>query len=477
MNNIIEGLKKEVEMLTAELAYEKGKNETYKIIFNQLNISIIDENCEKQDIRTVEMPNDDNEENNEEGDDTLDIISTNLDDSCITSFDFTDRKSPINVKSERLKNKKIYTNAPINAFVSENELSEHRINITKSYIENQKKCDCFSNKKNIKTKEKIVDRIKTYILFLKKTMTPYKEKEIINDVKSDRQKIAKYLTLDEYANLINFCIQGITSIYKSKKYIFSRINQLIIDGFTSLELRLVKHNDYTRTTLDPNDIFVIDHIIEYQIRNQTAYKVTPYSYFQIKLNNYGTNLFQIMKTIKRYIINPYGFQEFIYLKTDTKQDVLFYKLKKNSSNLKRYWELDFCLDKLTNILSNYIIQFLSYSYRDIYKDVYGDNVYHAEIISSNVLELECEQIMQNIIFVLYRNNLNMKLRNLIKNNSIHKITTNDYFDSFDNKQYTEYLNTDEDNILIIKSLYDSNISDQTSRDIYYNTVEKIKHIL
>ena len=61
------------------------------------------------------------------------------------------------------------------------------------------------------------------------------------------------------------------------------------------------------------------------------YKIFSYSRIQLRIQNYGTILSQIMNPMKRYLINSYGFQKtIVYLK-----DNLFYRLKEVNSKSKR----------------------------------------------------------------------------------------------------------------------------------------------
>ena len=118
-------------------------------------------------------------------------------------------------------------------------------------------------------------------------------------------------------------------------------------------------------------------------------------------------------------------------------------------------------------MAEFIIEYLTKEYRIIYKDVFQDNVYREERPAKQVFEIECEQILQNLVFVLCGNNFNLSLMKLIKHEATYTPSQNDYFETFETRNCKEdEPNSDEENILVIKSLFDSNISTETEAETY-----------
>ena len=462
-------MEEHIRKLEKELSYERGKNKTYEMLFDKLGIQYLNSSETTIPSPTI-IPNNNIKTSVGEENEIENIMKEETIPASI--FDIEKNISP--KTKEKVKNKKMFPNATHLILVEENVLKERRIaNIKNFYIE-KKKYDCHKIKKNKERKDKNVSKIKEKIQLIRKNiLTPKKEKEILDYIKKLRIYISKFLSLSEYIQMINNYINDIESISVQKKYNFSKKNQMIMDGCSSLELRLVKHRNYIDTNIDWDEISNLEHILKYESSIQKMYKIFSYSRIQTRMQNYGTILTQIMKPMKRYLINSYGFQTIIYLDGN-----LFYRLKEVTSKSKRYWILDFRLQQLTNKLTEFIVEYLTTEYRNIYKDVFQDNVYREDKTNKQVFEIECEQIIQNLVFVLAGNNFNHALMKLIKNGATYTPSQNDFFDSFETRNCKEdEPNPDEENFLVIKSLFDSNISDETTRNIYYSTFDKIKHLV
>ena len=132
--------------------------------------------------------------------------------------------------------------------------------------------------------------------------------------------------------------------------------------------------------------------------------------------------------------------------------------------------MDCRLEDFSNNIINNIRPYLIKEFRQIYYDIFHDNEFRENYISTNsVTEIDCEQLLQNIYTISNMKDFCLLLRNIVKNNSTYIPTENDKFDFHgdDNIQKKRFTNTKEnsDVVDIIKLLFD-NISSQDAVDFY-----------
>ena len=161
------------------------------------------------------------------------------------------------------------------------------------------------------------------------------------------------------------------------------------------------------------------------------------------LTNYGVALMSIKEMFERCVDNPHGFKNLIYAPISVNRgatgeeqpmigsDHAFYHLEK-SDGLKRYWIMDCRLEKLSLKIKDVVGSYCIDLFKKLYKLALGHNNYIADYKSkSNLLEFDCEQLLQNIVFTINFAHFNSVLRDIVKRCCKLAISqTVDKFDSY-----------------------------------------------
>jgi hypothetical protein len=126
---------------------------------------------------------------------------------------------------------------------------------------------------------------------------------------------------------------------------------------------------------------------------------------------------------------------------------------------------DFTIDFSDNVLPYCISLF-----RKIYKDVFNDNVYRSDYITkSQIMEFDCEQLIQNIILLAQPMALCRMFQEVVIEKSTFTPTESDKFtlygdDKYQQKRFNKTIDLDEDTCQVIKRLFDT-ISDEDTMNI------------
>ena len=197
------------------------------------------------------------------------------------------------------------------------------------------------------------------------------------------------------------------------------------------------------------------------------------------IKNYSLSLFELQECIEKCLINRYGFHNIIYLNRDKNKNknchktdpYSFYTLDHIKDN--RFWKMecrleDFTLDFIDNVLPYCINLF-----RKIYKDVFADNIYRTDyMFKSQITEFDCEQLIQNIIFLAKPNLLFKTFQQIIIDNCTFTSTETDKFnlygdDKLQQKRLSSFQNSDQDISKIFERLFDG-ITPEDSLKLLYS---------
>ena len=154
----------------------------------------------------------------------------------------------------------------------------------------------------------------------------------------------------------------------------------------------------------------------------------------------------------------------------------FYILDKIAKE-KRFWKMDCRLEDVSMKLMNIILPHLIKMFRNIYKLIFGDNDFRKDYYQSSnqIIEYDCEQLLQNILLISCPKNCRIMTCDIIKNKSTYKPTENDKFNLYgdDVLQKRKFnMKDDYDVTDIIKRLFDS-ITSQEAVDFYRNKFDFI----
>jgi hypothetical protein len=259
-------------------------------------------------------------------------------------------------------------------------------------------------------------------------------------------------------------IKNLTSFYTTtKNYQDKRLNNYLLKSLNSIESRILFIQNYPTISLGIDEIESLESCLEFSGNFEKEHIVFSNDYFLTKFHNFGSVVLSIKKLIKNYLLNAYGFHNYIYLlykKSLDNDPYTFYKLVKIEKGIL-HWEIDCRAENLVNSFISDVLPYLTHLFRKIYRDVFHDNIYRKDYgKTNNVTEYECEQLLRNIFILSDQRQCCDIFRQLIKENASKNAEENDKFSMFgdDSIQREKFINhkTNTDNILnTISTLFDN----------------------
>ena len=140
---------------------------------------------------------------------------------------------------------------------------------------------------------------------------------------------------------------------------------------------------------------------------------------------------------------------------------------------KRCWKMDCRLEDLSSELIHSARSHMIRLFRQIYSDIFHDNNYRHDYIAQSkcqIAECECQQLLQNICFMVDLTGFMKFLQYLVKDNTTYVPTKLDKFnllgdDVTQKKRLKNQVFTDENIISVIKTVFDD-ISSVDALSVY-----------
>jgi len=335
-------------------------------------------------------------------------------------------------------------------------------------IDNKRK-ECKSLDDAVPIFEKCFEKLKE----CKIDSTNNKTLELLKNTRMDILKITPY---DNYIKILNDHVAKLTKIFKDKEFTEKKINSNILKGISGIESRLIFSPQYTTISLEYDHIESLSSCLDFSIVSPKEYVPFEYDSFFEKFHNYGSVIFSIKDLIPKYLFNPYGFNNYIYMPLSKSPDddpYSYYKLSRFSSDEgKRLWDMDCRAETLANNFISDLLPYLTIIFRKIYYDIFHDNDYRPNFSCEAVIaETDCEQLIKNILLLGNPIECCNLFRRLIKENAssigqMKKDKWNIYADDeFQKKRFKKDKNKNPDILYIIKPLFD-NISTEQAVDFY-----------
>lgn len=295
--------------------------------------------------------------------------------------------------------------------------------------------------------------------------------KILSEIKKHRWSIFGVLSLKDYENLLTEHISTIENILNDKKLSEKKIIEKINISLQPLEARLCRYGNYKKTYIEGEEVQRLSLTLDLHTENSKIY--TPFNLTNIceNINNYGMAMFTLKKNLERVLINRYGLYNIIFLplsKNSSDDPFSFYILEK-VHNQKRYWKMECRLEDISNTIITNVLPYCIYIFRTIYKDVYEDNEFRADVKNTyQITEFDCEQLIQNILILGRPKTFCNLLRKIIKEKAIMQPTENDRFDFYsdDTLQRKRFQEKEENDLVdIVKQLFDG-ITSEEAVDFY-----------
>ena len=292
-------------------------------------------------------------------------------------------------------------------------------------------------------------------------------------IRDSRSKLLGKLDLNEYIKLVNSHVKRLEEIFTKKKYDQKKISATIVKSLSPLDQRLIFYGQYYNSELQADDT----QRLQIALRVNTDYprRYVPFnaSEFYEKMYNYSISIFPLRETLKRILVNPYGFSNIVYLdmpKSTEDDPYSFYILEKVEADGKRCWKMELRLDEFSKTIAQHIQSYCISLFRKIYMDIYNDNMYREDYREKTVIGMQdCEQLLINIIALSKQKSFCNVLRNLIvKHCTIHP-TQLDRFnltadDKINKRHFAQETDSSEESTRIMKRLFDE-ISDEDAEKI------------
>jgi hypothetical protein len=369
------------------------------------------------------------------------------------------KRQPVPIMKDDVKQQKFRN---IKGVDIREEFTEKEINDMKS-TGNDKLMSLFEHFSPLSEVEKAIEETFEII----KTSRTYK-KSVVH-IQKLRMSIMGHMSLELYIKLINTHINILKQIFDEKKYADKKIIEIIKTSLSGMEHRLVLYSGYSETFLEQDDIESYEYSIDINNHFSDKYQSFDTEATMKKFFNYTVALFHISKTIKKYIINIYGFHNIIYMalqKSSLDDPFSFYVL--DDVGKKRKWKMDCRLIELTFNIINTVLPYMITMFRTLYFSIYGNNDYTKNFSSRNQMaEFDCQQLLQNIIIVSNERLLSKLVRNIIVENSTYLPATNDKFNIYGDDpmirtQLSEYV---YDPCIVLGQVFDD-ISSSDAVDLY-----------
>lgn len=305
--------------------------------------------------------------------------------------------------------------------------------------------------------------------FIKTNRVINKNLEIL---KNTRRKLIGAIPIEEYTSLVKNHIDTLKTLLEIKGHQDKRIHTTIIKSLNSLDTRLVFYTNYYNTQMDTEEYVNFKSCLELFVKTYSYYNPFNFDEFINQFYNYGSVVIPIKSCIEFYISNRYGFNNVIYVPLRQSLDsdpYSFYTLEAIIKE-KRYWKMDCRLvdlsDRILVNLRNYLIK----TFRKIYFDIFNDNEYREDYDKkTNITANDCNQLLTNIFTLSNNMEFYNLVRNIIKDNATYKPTENDKFNLYGDelvlKKRFSKKKDNNDNIDIVKSLFD-NITSEQAVDLF-----------
>ena len=298
---------------------------------------------------------------------------------------------------------------------------------------------------------------------------------ILSTIRNQRQIFQLTMTPSEYStflvghvDIIKKCINENQNI--DKKLEPKKMSTLLSKILTSLEQRILFHQGFQNQNLSTDELKKFERCLKLSAKHPKTYRTFSAEHMCEFFTNYSLAICNIEYMFEHYIVNPYGFKNIIFIQLEN--DFAFYTLDKYDDTTKtRYWILDSRLEMMTLSLREVIRDYCIMLFRKIYKQCFGTNDFIETYNTKyNVLEFDCEQLLQNALKTIDFKILNKTFTELVKKHCIYSPSQNDKFDSTTDSEdqvrmFKRYSVSNDDVKAVVSSIFD-NIKDSQIFNIY-----------
>ena len=298
---------------------------------------------------------------------------------------------------------------------------------------------------------------------------------ILINIKNHREVFMSVMNVVEYSNLVMEHILIFKKIFIERGVAERKIITFLTKFLTPLEFHLTQSEGFEKQHVDVDEIEKLKVCLKLSVNYPKTFRCFEHSHFHTFFINYNLAFFDIKYLFETYLSNPYGFKNIIYVHQESSEDPLgfSYYILDRVDGQKRFWKMVCRLETIADELSAGIRNYAISTFRKIYKTCIGNNNYLENYkTKSEVLEFDCEQLLQNLFSTIEEIKFNQAFRQVVKTTSTYITTNNDKFDFIqDDKEqvinFKNYKTTEEEIKSVVQQLFDD-MDNSTAIEFYHN---------
>jgi len=296
--------------------------------------------------------------------------------------------------------------------------------------------------------------------------------KILPTIWQTRTKLLGTIGLEEYTKTVTTHIRKLETIFTQKQYDAKKTITYITKSLSPLEQRLTFYAKYFDRQLLPDEIQTLQVALKVNADYPRRYIPMVRSDIYKKFHNYGMAIIPLKENVKRVLVNPYGFNNLVYLdqaKSTTDDPFSFYMLESIDSDGKRRWKMEIRLDDFSKALAQNILNYCVPLFRKIYLDIFNDNIYREDYREKAIIANEdCEQLLYNIFALGKPVTFCNSIRDIIVKSCTHSPTQIDKFnltadDRAHKRQFKQETDTPELLTQIVQRLFDQITDEEVTK--------------
>lgn len=304
-------------------------------------------------------------------------------------------------------------------------------------------------------------------------------KKFLANMKEYRGKLLGKLDLNAYIKLVKTHIARLETIFAKKKYDQKKIVSTVSLSLSPLDQRLLSYGQYYNSELEPDDMQRMKLCLKVNMDFPKRYVPFVQSELCLKVCNYSLCISTIRETMKRILVNPYGFPNLVYLqleKSTPEDPYSFYSLEKIDPDGKRCWKMECRLEEFSKFIAEQIRNYCIILFRKIYYDIFSDNIYREDYMEkAPAAQQDCEQLLMNILGLSKPRLFCNVLRSLVAKYSTIQPSKIDKFnftrdDPISKRSFAQEEDDDRDLTSTVQRLFDE-ISIEDAEKIWQNRMQ------
>ena len=217
----------------------------------------------------------------------------------------------------------------------------------------------------------------------------------LRKIKNSRRGYFSTVSLEEYTNAIKSHITYLEKFGKQKKFTTRKVDTIVSNHFTTLDLRLVRHKNYENFHPDGTLLKDLNLILSCKDNVVFDYDIIG------KFRNYALLIFPL-KVILEFILYNRSKTEPVFVLFDLgrEENPFHYYYLNKRKGCKKYWIMDCRMEIFLEQVRSSFLPYLVSEFRTSYFHIFQDNIFREnflELVSG--LETECKQIAKNIILL------------------------------------------------------------------------------